>query len=986
MRVIPIIVAALAVAALPRAAAAQSPAPVRVWTGVLTLPTYDEGPPDINPPFDLLQPPGRPNYPYTLRDALTNVRRPVAWRALYLENEYLKCSVLPDLGGHLYSCTDKVNGVEMFYANSAMKFSNIAYRGSWAAFGIEFNFPVSHNWVTTSPVDFATASHADGSASIYVGSVDRPYGMQWTVQLTLHPGRSVLEQHTTLYNRSDVRRRFYWWTNAAVRAYDDTRILYPMKYTASHGFADVDTWPVDSRGTDNSVLRNHAYGPVSRFAHGSREGFMAVWNPGTNAGVAHYASPEELPAKKIWSWGVNADAMDWRRQLSDDSSAYVEIQAGLFRDQETYGFLQPLDQVSFTEYWMPLRDLGGLTRMNPNVAMYMERVPVSADSAEVRVSLQVSRTYQTASIQFGVGSALNSLSVHLTPDSVLHRSVRIAAGAPPVTLSMLADDHGAILRHTEGSFDYLPDSLIRLGKQPAIAWPAPNQRTAGDWFSYGEQREVNGDMLGALHAYRRGVALNADDTNGARAAARLTVTLGYFREGESLATRALARQPADHEIAYYRGIARLALGDSARAMLDFEQARQYGPLREVALLGMLRAAPLISTGRANHLRRFIEAARSAQSPRLREMAALAAWNDSSMVGTNWSWGFDPKELVRGLDDRTSVVARFVRHVTGTPDSTLMRHLAGDPARVLQLAEASEGLGGGEILEFVLPRLPDDESVVRERGLPHPRRHALVAYHRAFARRTNDTWAGERLDSAATLPLTYVFPNGQRDREVLEWALRVRPRDSSARYLLGMLAMQRGDIGAAVAMWDSVRAVRPTGVPALYRNLGYALLLSGDTARAAEVFAAGIGAEPDNPAVWVGHDSLSVLTGRGIAERAAALDRYPDKATMPTALVYRYARLLAAAGRFDEAERLFVGRFLSRVEGGTNPRGVWLEVRLARADSLAARGACADARRVLASLARPVRTLPFTRDGMAEQLRTPALARHVAEVSARCTRR
>ena len=103
-----------------------------------------------------------------------------------------------------------------------------------------------------------------------------------------------------------------------------------------------------------------------------------------------------------------------------------------------------------------------------------------------------------------------------------------------------------------------------------------------------------------------------------------------------------------------------------------------------------------------------------------------------------------------------------------------------------------------------------------------------------------------------------------------------------------------------------------------------------------------------------------------------------------ALVYRYARLLAAAGRFDEAERLFVGRFLSRVEGGTNPRGVWLEVRLARADSLAARGACADARRVLASLARPVRTLPFTRDGMAEQLRTPALARHVAEVSARCT--
>ena len=28
-----------------------------------------------------------------------------------------RCVVLPDVGGHLYSCTDKVNGEEMFYAN-----------------------------------------------------------------------------------------------------------------------------------------------------------------------------------------------------------------------------------------------------------------------------------------------------------------------------------------------------------------------------------------------------------------------------------------------------------------------------------------------------------------------------------------------------------------------------------------------------------------------------------------------------------------------------------------------------------------------------------------------------------------------------------------------------------------------------------------------------------------------------------------------------
>lgn len=137
--------------ALTISATSGAQAGARVYEGTLTLPSYAEGPPDVNPPFDVLQPAGRPNYPYTIRDQLTDRRMVKSWRAIYLENEYLKCSILPDLGGHLYGCTDKVNGQEMFYANTAMKFSNIAYRGSWAAFGIEFNFPVSHNWMTTSP-------------------------------------------------------------------------------------------------------------------------------------------------------------------------------------------------------------------------------------------------------------------------------------------------------------------------------------------------------------------------------------------------------------------------------------------------------------------------------------------------------------------------------------------------------------------------------------------------------------------------------------------------------------------------------------------------------------------------------------------------------------------------------------------------------------------------------------------------------------------
>src|SRR6266478_363383 len=338
-------------------------AQVRAWEGVLELPAYEEGAPDPNPSFDQFET-SRFSYPYTLRKEMTNVRATHQFRAIYLENEYLKCSVLPDLGGHVYTCVDKISGKPMFYANPSIKKARIGYRGAWAAFGVEFNFPVSHNWVSMSPVDFAFANHKDSSASIMVGNIDRVYGMQWTVELTLRPGSTVLEQHVTLSNRSDVRHRFYWWNNAAVEVWDDSHIQYPMRFAAAHGFAEVQKWPVDSSGKDLSVIKNQTDGPVSLFVHGNRENFMGVWNPHTNTGTVHFAEHEDVPAKKIWSWGVDADGLDWRKALSDNNSGYVEVQAGLFRNQETYAFLEPRQVIQFSEYWMPAREIGRISRAN----------------------------------------------------------------------------------------------------------------------------------------------------------------------------------------------------------------------------------------------------------------------------------------------------------------------------------------------------------------------------------------------------------------------------------------------------------------------------------------------------------------------------------------------------------------------------------------------------------------------------------------------
>ncbi len=219
-----------------------------------------------------------------------------------------------------------------------------------------------------------------------------------------------------------MRRRFYWWNNAAVRVHDDSRIHYPMRWTASHGFAEVDTWPVNQAGRDLSLVGNHIDGPVSVFSHGSREAFMGVYHPWSKAGVVHYSSPEDAPTKKIWSFGGDADGIDWRRALSDDKSAYVEVQAGLFRNQETYGFLEPQETIRFTEYWMPVRAIGGITRANPEAVVNIERKAGKAGTVDLSVGVNVSRAVTGGRLRVQDGTrVVHEEPIDLTPAQSLVR-------------------------------------------------------------------------------------------------------------------------------------------------------------------------------------------------------------------------------------------------------------------------------------------------------------------------------------------------------------------------------------------------------------------------------------------------------------------------------------------------------------------------------------------------------------------------------------
>src|SRR5579863_322678 len=944
-------------------------AQVKVYEGTLSLPYYQEGPPNPNAPFDQYAT-TRFNYPYVLRDNLTSHRVERAFRAIYLENEYLKCVVLPDVGGHIYTCTDKIDNVPIFYENPSIKEAAIGMRGGWAAFGLEFNFPVSHNWMTVSPIDFGYGKENDGSAFVAVGNVDRVYGMEWSVRIVLHPGSTLLVLQVTLNNRSDVRHRFYWWSNGGIQAWDDTHICYPMRYSAAHGFADVDHWPVDSSGTDLSIVGNHTHGPVSRFVYGSREPFMGVWNPHTNAGVAHFAEYSELPAKKIWSWGGDADGLDWRKALSDNNSAYVEVQGGLFRNQETYAFLQPRQTINFTEYWMPLHGLGGLARANLSGAVNLNR---SGDA--LSASLNVNKKFYGAELRLLDGDhALFTATADLAPEYTWTHQITIPDRLRHYTIEVRDHSGKVLISHTEGKFDWTPESEIEVGPQKPVTFRPPAQRSADDWVQIGGDDELNGRLLIASTDYEEGLKAFPQSQSLAIAAGRLYTTLLQFDRAIPLLRAAEARDTPNPEIAYYLGLAYDGLGDTSHAQTAYETAARMPPMRAAAALRLgelaARAGDLASANSwlAEALHSAPDDLRTAE-----ELAAVLAAcgkiNQAHSLAADWYSRYP--------------TSYFLAEVLGTPQ---MGHLAADPERVLNVAAEYMRLGLYELALRVLSRnYPQVDAGEVEPGGVAPAQNPIVGYYTAFCLQKLGQPYAQEASRASRLPVLYVFPSGAQTAHVLEMTLMNNADDATAQYLLGMLQFSTGMTESAEAHWTRAHDLHAV-FPGLDANRGLARLhIDSDPEGALAAFREGIMNDPSNDAIYAGMDQALSILSHPVSEFIAAMNRYPDKPNMRAKLVYELALHQAEAGNYAAARNSLRNRFFPREEGGTNVREVWIEIELQRLLSLAKSGQCDEASAGLEGLDRSQPGMAFTQDGLAPFIQTGRSQYEIAMIERTCKR-
>ena len=131
--------------------------PVSVRQEELVIPTYLPAAPDKNPMFlekRVYQGSSGRVYPLPFTDRIAETKTGRKWKTVWLENEFLRVMILPEIGGRIHAIQDKTNGYDLIYNQRVIKPALVGLAGPWISGGIEFNWPQHHRPATFLPVDF----------------------------------------------------------------------------------------------------------------------------------------------------------------------------------------------------------------------------------------------------------------------------------------------------------------------------------------------------------------------------------------------------------------------------------------------------------------------------------------------------------------------------------------------------------------------------------------------------------------------------------------------------------------------------------------------------------------------------------------------------------------------------------------------------------------------------------------------------------------
>lgn len=333
---------------------------------VETVKTYPFSDPDpVADPSDLF-------YPYFRFDGFSAKGTDRQWKVVSLENDYIKLTLFPEIGGKIWGAVDKTTGKEFIYNNHVVKFRDIAMRGPWTSGGIEFNFGIiGHAPTSSTPIDYVTRQKPDGSVSCYVSSYELVTRTLWTVEVNLPKDKAYFTTTTTWHNSSSIDQPYYQWMNAGYPAAGNVEFCYPGTNYIGHG-GELHSFPLDEQGRDISWYEKNDFGN-SKSYHivGKYNDFYGAYWHDNDFGSIHHAGYDEKLGMKIFLWGLSREGGIWEDLLTDTNGQYIELQSGrMYNQPASNSSLTPYKHTAFgpqatdrwTEYWFPVKGIKGVSK------------------------------------------------------------------------------------------------------------------------------------------------------------------------------------------------------------------------------------------------------------------------------------------------------------------------------------------------------------------------------------------------------------------------------------------------------------------------------------------------------------------------------------------------------------------------------------------------------------------------------------------------
>lgn len=796
------------------------------------------------------------------------------YEAVILENDYIELTILPEIGGKIYSAVDKKTGYNFFYKNEVIKPALIGMLGSWISGGIEFNWPYHHRASTMLPSDYEIVRE-DGGITVWLSEhepVDRMKGM---VGIYLADDRAIFETRMKVSNRTPLRHSFLWWENTAVPVNKDYEIFFPsdVDHVHFHYRRSNTTYPIarghfngytfdEKNGVDISKHFNTKF-PTSYFCAASDYDYFGGYDAGKQCGVVHIGDHHIAVGKKMFTWAYNQLSASWERALTDNSGPYAELMAGSYtNNQPDLTWLEAYETKCFKQSWYPIAALGVPSYANYDAAIHVEsgifRVQPTKDLGKVRILLSAG------------GKTLLDTEAELSAGAV-HTFDTPAFDASAYTVTV-----GDVLSYEQ--IVHVQQPLPPLF--PEV--PMPDEiKTAHELYVAGLHFMQYRDPNAAPEKYfERAIELEPDFAPALQTLGEICLRRHEYARAKELLDRALAAltvynfHPESGRLNYLRGLALAGLGEDKAA---YDAFRKAAWMADAVAPAMTRAAML--DGKRGDFESAKACALNAIEYGAQNLTAivLAAAADYKLGNRAEAVDALKRELVR--DPLNHLARRFMVIMGEMTEGDFFGKMGSNISQTcLDLAVDMIDAGyGKEAMELLcaVPRYTDDIAPAIAYIVGDP--SLIRDTHRTFPFRPLE--AEIFAENGANCLLAYYHYGDHRYAEAE--ALFAKGDDYASKRGLAVCAYRRGGFARAISLLEEAHALCPDMEQIVF-ELAYILNHTG--------------VEPN-----------------AVAEKIGSM--VPSLVTVRDDIAIEWATAYNRAHRYDEAIRVLTGHAFVPCEGG-----------------------------------------------------------------------